>query len=143
MGMVPRGEVALIVAGIGLSSGFLDQQLFGAAIFMTLLTTIVAPPVLNIILTDKKGTLKEPEKGELVATDFDMASPYLVELLSERIVQSFISEGYYVNTIEDELDTPLSREKSAITCFVEQKKLRFENNSMTLHFLKISSMRMW
>jgi fructose-specific phosphotransferase system IIA component len=137
MGMVPRGEVALIVAGIGLSSGFLDQQLFGAAIFMTLLTTIVAPPVLNIILTDKKGTLKEPEKGELVATDFDMASPYLVELLSERIVQSFISEGYYVNTIEDEFKIHhFRREKSAITLFVEQKKLRFENNSNDTIFVK-------
>lgn len=137
MGMVPRGEVALIVAGIGLSSGFLDQQLFGAAIFMTLLTTIVAPPVLNIILTDKKGTLKEPEKGELVGTDFDMASPYLVELLLERIVQSFISEGYYVNTIEDEIKIHhFRREKSAITLFVKQKKLRFENNSNDTIFVK-------
>jgi fructose-specific phosphotransferase system IIA component len=137
VGMVPRGEVALIVAGIGLSSGFLDQQLFGAAIFMTLLTTIIAPPVLNVILTDRKGTLKELEKGELVGTDFNMASPYLVELLSERIVQSFVSEGYYVNTIEDEYKIyHFRREKTAITLFVEQKKLRFENNSNDTIFVK-------
>lgn len=136
-GMVPRGEVALIVAGIGLSSGFLDQQLFGSAILMTLLTTIIAPPILNVILTDKKGSLKEPEKGELVGTDFDMTSPYLVELLSERIVQSFVSEGYYVNTIEDEYKIHhFRRERTAITLFVEQKKLRFENNSTDTIFVK-------
>src|SRR5690554_1603367 len=137
VGMVPRGEVALIVAGIGLSSGFLDQQLFGAAILMTLITTIVAPLILNVILTDKKGSLKEPEKGELVETNYDMASPYMVELLSERIVQSFMSEGYYVNTIEDEFKIyHFRREKTAITLFVEQKKLRFENNSTDTIFVK-------
>ena len=136
-GMVPRGEVALIVAGIGLSSGFLDQQLFGSAILMTLLTTIVAPPILNVILTDKKGSLKELEKGELVETDFDMTSPYLVELLSERIVQSFVSEGYYVNTIEDEVKIyHFRRERSTITLFVEQKKLRFENDTTDTIFVK-------
>jgi len=136
-GMVPRGEVALIVAGIGLSSGFLDQQLFGSAIFMTLLTTIIAPPVLNVILTDKKGILKEPERGELVTTDFKMTSPYLVELMSERIVQSFVSEGYYVNTIEDEVKIHhFRRERTAITLFVEQDKLRFENNSVDIIFVK-------
>jgi len=104
---------------------------------MTLFTTIVAPPVLNVILTEKKGTLKELEKGELVGTDFNMASPYLVELLSERIVQSFVSEGYYVNTIEDEYKIyHFRREKTAITLFVEQKKLRFENNSNDTIFVK-------
>ena len=39
-GMVPRGEVALIVAGIGVTNGLLDGGLFGVAIMMTLLTTL-------------------------------------------------------------------------------------------------------
>ncbi len=137
VGMVPRGEVALIVAGIGLSSGFLDQQLFGAAILMTLLTTIVAPPILNVILTDKKGTSRELDKGELVETDYNMDSPYLVELLLERIVRSFISEGYYVNTIEDEIKIiHFRRERSAITLFVQEDKLSFENDSNDTVFVK-------
>lgn len=43
VGMVPRGEVALIIAGYGLSRGIVDQNIFGVAILMTLVTTVVAP----------------------------------------------------------------------------------------------------
>jgi Kef-type K+ transport system membrane component KefB len=43
IGMMPRGEVALIIAGYGLTRGLVDQDMFGVAIFMTLVTTLLAP----------------------------------------------------------------------------------------------------
>lgn len=43
IGMIPRGEVALIVAGIGLSRGVIDSDLFGVSIMMTMVTTLLAP----------------------------------------------------------------------------------------------------
>ncbi|MBN2135550.1 MAG: cation:proton antiporter [Acidobacteria bacterium] len=43
VGMLPRGEVALIVAGIGLSRGVIGAELFGVSIMMTMLTTLLAP----------------------------------------------------------------------------------------------------
>jgi len=43
LGMLPRGEVALIVAGIGLTSGVIGQDIFGVAIVMTVVTTVLAP----------------------------------------------------------------------------------------------------
>jgi Kef-type K+ transport system membrane component KefB len=46
IGMLPRGEVALIVAGIGLTRGIIGQDLFGVSILMTLVTTMMAPPLL-------------------------------------------------------------------------------------------------
>ena len=46
VGMTPRGEVALIIAGIGLSQGIIGQSLFGVSIMMTIITTVVAPLVL-------------------------------------------------------------------------------------------------
>ena len=46
VGMMPRGEVALIIAGIGLSNGIIGQDLFGVSIMMTILTTLVAPILL-------------------------------------------------------------------------------------------------
>ena len=46
IGMIPRGEVALIIAGIGLATGAVDQAAFSVVIFMTFATTIVAPPLL-------------------------------------------------------------------------------------------------
>jgi len=46
LGMLPRGEVALIVAGIGLSRQLVGEVVFGVSIMMTLITTIVAPILL-------------------------------------------------------------------------------------------------
>jgi len=45
-GMLPRGEVALIVAGVGLAAGIIDSTIFGVAILMTMVTTLIAPMVL-------------------------------------------------------------------------------------------------
>jgi Kef-type K+ transport system membrane component KefB len=42
-GMIMRGEVALIIAGIGLSSGILPSEAFSAAVLMTFLTILIAP----------------------------------------------------------------------------------------------------
>jgi Kef-type K+ transport system membrane component KefB len=47
IGMVPRGEVGIIVAGIGAASGVIDDELFAAIVGMSVLTTIVAPPLLR------------------------------------------------------------------------------------------------
>ena len=46
VGMLPRGEVALIVAGIGLTSGVIARDEFGVAIIMTVVTTVLAPILL-------------------------------------------------------------------------------------------------
>jgi Kef-type K+ transport system membrane component KefB len=46
LGMVPRGEVALIVAGVGLSQNIIGANIFAVSIMMTLLTTIAAPILL-------------------------------------------------------------------------------------------------
>lgn len=44
-GMVPRGEVGLIVAAMGLASGAMSSELYGAVIIMAVATTIIAPPL--------------------------------------------------------------------------------------------------
>jgi len=47
MGMVPRGEVAMIVALIGLNSGFIRQDIYVSLILMSLLTTVLVPFILR------------------------------------------------------------------------------------------------
>lgn len=44
-GMVPRGEVAMIVALIGLNQGLIDQGVYVAIVMMSLLTTVITPIV--------------------------------------------------------------------------------------------------
>jgi Kef-type K+ transport system membrane component KefB len=50
VGMIPRGEVGLIFAQIGLATGVFDAGLFGAATLMVMITTLVAPPGLKRLL---------------------------------------------------------------------------------------------
>jgi Kef-type K+ transport system membrane component KefB len=45
--MVPRGEVGLIFAQMGLTTGAIGADLFGAIMLMVLVTTLVTPPVLG------------------------------------------------------------------------------------------------
>ena len=46
-GMSPRGEVAMIVALIGLNSGIIKQDIYVSLVFMSLLTTMFTPFVLK------------------------------------------------------------------------------------------------
>lgn len=47
MGMVPRGEVGIVAAQLGLMMGVLDPRMFSIALFMAVATTLVAPPFLR------------------------------------------------------------------------------------------------
>ncbi len=49
IGMMPRGEVALIVALVGLQSRIVTQRAYAIVVFMTAVTTILAPPLLRIL----------------------------------------------------------------------------------------------
>lgn len=49
IGMIPRGEVGLVFAGVGAASGVLSESLDAAIIVMVILTTFVAPPLLRVV----------------------------------------------------------------------------------------------
>jgi Kef-type K+ transport system membrane component KefB len=46
VGMVPRGEVGLIVASLGLSRGLIGAEYFSTVVVMSILTTLIVPPLL-------------------------------------------------------------------------------------------------
>jgi Kef-type K+ transport system membrane component KefB len=48
IGMVARGEVALVAASLGLKSGAIDERLFSAAILVALATTVITPVALSL-----------------------------------------------------------------------------------------------
>lgn len=55
MGMVPRGEVGIIVASLGLQANVITGATYAIIIAMCLLTSIIAPPVLSRLLVDVKN----------------------------------------------------------------------------------------
>ena len=66
VGMLPRGEVALIMAGVGISEGIIGQELYGVAILMTIITTAVAPPVLAVLFRSEAPGVRRmaPAEGD-------------------------------------------------------------------------------
>jgi len=49
IGMMPRGEVALIVALVGVQFGTLSEAAYGIIVLMTVVTTVLAPPILHYL----------------------------------------------------------------------------------------------
>jgi Kef-type K+ transport system membrane component KefB len=54
-GMVPRGEVAMIVALIGLRNDLIMQDTYAALVLMSLLTTVIPPLILRNVFYRRKG----------------------------------------------------------------------------------------
>lgn len=67
-GMLPRGEVALIIAGIGLSKGVIGGELFGVTVFMTIVTTLMAPLVLQPLFSGDRSGMKSGFHQNLTPT---------------------------------------------------------------------------
>jgi len=65
IGMVPRGEVGIIIASLGRDAKLFDDKVYSLIVAMSLLTAIVAPPILKYLL---KNT--PPAEGDsATATD--------------------------------------------------------------------------
>jgi len=53
VGMMPRGEVGIIIASIGLAAGVMSVELYSIVVMMSVMTTIIAPPILSILFKKK------------------------------------------------------------------------------------------
>jgi Kef-type K+ transport system membrane component KefB len=60
MGMVPRGEVGVVVAQIGLSLNAVDAAAYGVVLFMAVATTLIAPPFLVKLFRGETRVDEEP-----------------------------------------------------------------------------------
>jgi Kef-type K+ transport system membrane component KefB len=65
-GMISRGEVALVIAGAGLSAGLLDTDLFSVLVVVTLATTLITPPLLRWSFAEHRTTGAEVAEGSPV-----------------------------------------------------------------------------
>ena len=69
--MIPRGEVGLIFAQLGLLGGILTQDVFSAILIMVMGTTLITPPVLKPLFartssspTEELERAPHPDRGE-------------------------------------------------------------------------------
>jgi Kef-type K+ transport system membrane component KefB len=53
VGMVPRGEVGIIIAAIGLNMAAISDEIYSVTIIMVLITTLLAPPFLKMLFSER------------------------------------------------------------------------------------------
>ncbi len=130
-GMVPRGEVALIIAGLGLSNGFLSQEIFGIGILMTLITTVIAPPALVGLFIPKAAGIRhpKPKKEENKPMMFELPSGQVAEIMARKLVEEFRQEGF--------ITILLSREPNSCIWEISMDKMELtlvrEDNVIQIH----------
>jgi Kef-type K+ transport system membrane component KefB len=61
VGMVPRGEVGMVVAQLGLGMGMISQSVYSVVVFMSVATTVVAPPLIKLAYR-QVAPVPEPEE---------------------------------------------------------------------------------
>jgi Kef-type K+ transport system membrane component KefB len=61
VGMIPRGEVGMVVAQIGLRTGVMSDAVYGIVVFMSVATTLAAPPLLKLAF---RGARPRPGAAE-------------------------------------------------------------------------------
>ena len=99
IGMLPRGEVALIVAGVGLAQGVISHEMFGVSIMMTLVTTVVAPPLLvKLFSSASPGVLGQAA----VAKSYDVEAT-AVSVGQQRFMESRTLSKFVANTLHEGL----------------------------------------
>jgi Kef-type K+ transport system membrane component KefB len=62
VGMVPRGEVGIIVATLGQNAKVFDDRLYALIIAMSLLTSVIAPPILKRQLAGSPPEAPNPDE---------------------------------------------------------------------------------
>jgi Kef-type K+ transport system membrane component KefB/mannitol/fructose-specific phosphotransferase system IIA component (Ntr-type) len=137
-GMVPRGEVALIIAGIGLSSGVLDNQLFGVIILMTLFTTLAAPPLLSATLRlPGTGAPKAVKGDDTAAAVWDFQSGEIADLVIDSFLKGLKAEGFYVQqmNIEDGL-SQARKDNISLSITEEESRVTIETAKTDMPFVK-------
>lgn len=72
VGMVPRGEVGIVVAQIGLGLGVITDAFFGSVLFMAIATTLIAPPFIKWAYADDEAmhsTIDTNDAGGILPGD--------------------------------------------------------------------------
>ncbi len=101
LGMLPRGEVALIVAGMGLAADIIPPPIFGVAIMMTVLTPLTAPPLLIAAFKGGAGVRSDTgiQNQDDITFTLDFPSEDVAEFVMSRIIRAFRREEFFVHTI--------------------------------------------
>lgn len=61
VGMIPRGEVGIVVAQIGLAMAAVSDVVYGVVLAMSVITTLAAPPLIKLAFAGERGVSQPSE----------------------------------------------------------------------------------
>jgi Kef-type K+ transport system membrane component KefB len=131
-GMLPRGEVTLIVAGIGLASGAISHDLFGVAVMTMLVASVTAPPMLVGAFKGGSGYKKKlnlEDNSDTITISLDFPSKRAAKFISDTVLEGFIAEGFFVSSIESSHTVYQIRKESTI---IMLDIMRIEDNQASV-----------
>jgi len=100
-GMIPRGEVALVISGIGLSAGMLPPDIFGVGVLMTVVTTMAAPPLLVwLFRSPHPGISRGAERAASEPQIYEFPTPEIADLIANKLLAVFSEEGYFTHVLD-------------------------------------------
>lgn len=138
VGMIPRGEVALIIAGIGLSAGILPHDIFSISIIMTFLTTVVTPPIFSKILDSDKSVLRKERKIKKSSQSIVYNMPNLesAELILAKVILEFEQDGFYVHKYHIAGGVyQIMKDETIITMHYDPKTITFDCQANDVTFI--------
>ncbi len=152
-GMLPRGEVTLIMAGLGLSSGVLDPGLFGVAVMSMFISSLIAPPVLVKAFKGGSGfkkSLDTKKSEDLKSISIDMPSVSLADFVMTRLLTAFrqadffprrVGHGNLVYAVQkDAVQITLLRDGTTITANVPPDQETFVRLLLTEEILSLKEL---
>jgi Kef-type K+ transport system membrane component KefB/mannitol/fructose-specific phosphotransferase system IIA component (Ntr-type) len=138
LGMMPRCEVALIIAGIGLSSGILPSDAFSVVVIMTVLTSLIVPPIFSRMIEKEGEVMRKPTrlKSDQKHITYEFPNRETAELLLVKIINAFKSEGFFVHLLHIRRHLyGIRKEDSFITMQFSPKKIVFDCREEDVAFL--------
>lgn len=142
-GMLPRGEVTLIVAGIGLSSGAIGPDMFGVAIMTMLFASVAAPPLLIRSFKGGSGYRKSLDKGAKDNVSIELSFPgyRAAEFMRRSLAEGFREEGFFIHRLDhNRLVYQLRQNDIVFTLIQDQEKLIINTTPDNEPFIRLMMM---
>ncbi len=121
LGMTPRQEVALIVAGVALANGAITKDLYSAGVLMTVVASVITPPALKLAFNERSGLRVAKRDAHRPTQKFHikLPGPEVAELVADRLARAFQQEEFYIHMREDVSLYELRKEE--IVIFMQQR----------------------
>lgn len=146
VGMVPRGEVALIVAGVAKVSNMLGEdvegKVFSVAVMMTLITTLISPSMLVALFNIRKPGMRAATQGkeeeERPIATYHFPNTEVAKLIIDKVMQNLSKEGFFAHCINAEEGLYQARkDDTSITMQLSGTTINFDSALSVSGFVRV------